>query len=251
MIRLRKTVQCTLWILVLMTTVAFVEHRRAKRTCEQLIIRIEQTNEHQFINRDDIRLLVTQQQTTPLEGVRLADIDLKMLERNIATNNYVQQVNAYHDLAGKVVVEARQNRPVARILPADAPGAYLGADGRLLPLSERFTARVVLVSGDYTSALLKANVPEDSVGAQVLKLVHYIEQDEFWRAQIAQIDINKNGEVVLLPQVGKQRIDFGRANRLSEKFDKLAVFYDQILPRQGWNHYEQVSLKYQNQIVCH
>ena len=100
------------------------------------------------------------------------------------------------------------------------------------------------------STLLKTNVPQDSVGAQILALVHYVEQDEFWRAQIAQIDIGQSGEATLYPQVGKQRIDFGPADRLSEKFNKLAIFYDQILPRRGWNHYEQISLKYQNQIVC-
>ena len=250
MTRLKKTIRCTLWILTLVTTVAFVEHRRGKRTCQRLVIRIEQTDEHHFINHDDIRLLATQQQTTPLEGARLADIDLKMLERNVATNNYVQQVNAYHDLSGNVVIETRQNRPVARILQANAPDAYLGADGRFLPMSERFTARVVVLSGDYMSTMLKTNVPQDSVGAQILALVHYVEQDEFWRAQIAQIDIGQAGEITMYPQVGKQRIDFGQADRLSEKFNKLAIFYDQILPRRGWNHYEQISLKYQNQIVC-
>ena len=251
MTHLKKIVRSTAWVLVLVALVAFVELRREQRVCQRLVIRIEQTDEHRFIDRDDIRLLITQQQTTPLEGVRLRDIDLKMIEKNVATNNYVQQVNAYHDLAGNVVVQARQNYPIARILQLDAPDAYLGADGRLLPLSDRSTARVVLLSGDYMPTLLKTNVPEDSAGRQVLALVHYVEQDAFLKAQIAQIDIDKHGEIMLYPQVGKQRIAFGQADHLSEKFHKLAVFYDQILPRRGWNHYEQVSLKYQNQIVCH
>ena len=251
MIRLKKIIRSTVWVLMLAATVAFVEIRRGKRVCQRLVIQVEQTDEHHFISRDDVRQLVTQQQTTPLEGVRLKDIDLKMLERNVATNNYVQQVNAYYDLAGNVVVQARQNRPIARILQPDASDAYLGANGRFLPLSERFTARVMVLSGDYMPTLLKASMPEDSVGVQLLELVRYIDRDKFWKAQIAQIDMNKNGEIVLYPQVGKQRIDFGKADHLSEKFHKLAVFYDQILPRKGWNHYEQVSLKYQNQIVCH
>lgn len=251
MTRLKKIVRSTVWMLVLAALVAFVELRREQRLCQQLVIQIEQTDGHRFIDRDDIRLLITQQQTTPLEGVRLRDIDLKMIEKNVATNNYVQHVDAYHDLAGNVVVQARQNHPIARILRSDAPDAYLGADGRLLPLSDRLTARVMLLSGDYVPTLLKINVPEDSAGRQVLDLVRYVERDAFWKAQIAQIDIDKNGEIVLYPQVGKQRIAFGQANRLSEKFHKLAVFYDQILPRKGWNHYEQISLKYQNQIVCH
>lgn len=251
MIRLKKIVRSTAWVLVLVATVAFVEFRRGKRVCRQLIVQIEQTDEHRFIEQDDIRLLVTQQQMGPLEGTRLQNIDLKMLEKNVATNNYVQHVDIFHDLMGNVFVQARQNRPIARILQPRAADVYLGADGRLLPLSERFTARVTLISGEYMPTLLNTNVAEDSVGAQVLALVRYIEQDDFWQAQIAQIDMNQQGNITLYPQVGKQRIDFGKADHLSEKFDKLAVFYDQILPRRGWNHYEQVSLKYENQIVCH
>ena len=251
MIYLKKIVRSVAWGAVLMATVAFVELRRSQRVCQQLVIRVEQTDEHHFIDRDDIHLLVTQQQMGPLEGTRLRNIDLKMLEKNVATNNYIQHVDVYHDLAGNVTVQARQNRPIARILLPETSDTYLGADGRFLPLSERFTARVTLLSGEYMPTLLKANVAEDSVGAQVLELVRYIEQDAFWQAQIAQIDMDENGEILLYPQVGKQRIDFGKADHLSEKFDKLAIFYDQILPRRGWNHYEQVSLKYENQIVCH
>ena len=251
MIRLKKIVRSTAWGLLLFATVAFVEFRRSQRVCQRLVVRVEQTDEHHFIDRDDIRLLVTHQQMGPLEGTRLRNIDMKMLEKNVATNNYVQHVDVFHDLVGNVIVQARQNRPIARILQPKAADVYLGADGRLLPLSERFTARVVLLSGEYVPALLKTNVAEDSVGAQVLELVRYIERDDFWQAQIAQIDMNQQKNITLYPQIGKQRIDFGKADHLSEKFDKLAVFYDQILPRRGWNHYQQVSLKYENQIVCH
>ncbi len=247
---LTKTVRSGIWLLVLVATVAFVEQRRTQRTCQELVIQIEQTDEHRFIAPGDIRQLVTQQQTTPLEGVRLRDINLKMLERNVATNNYVQWVNAYYGLNGEVVIQTLQNRPIARISQTNAPDAYLGNDGRMLPLSERFTARVMVLGGDYMERLVKIDVPQDSAGARILSLVQHIDQDEFWRTQIAQVDINEKGSVVLYPQIGKQRINFGQADRLSEKFDKLSVFYDQILPRQGWNRYEEVSLEYQNQIVC-
>ncbi len=249
--RFKKIARTLLTALLLLGTVAFVELRRQQRVCQRLVVEV-QTDGNPFITPDDIRLLVTQQQTTPLEGARLRDINLKMLERNVASNSYVQQVNAYHDLSGTVVVQAQQNRPIARILAqgGGVPDAYLGADGRLLPLSDRLTARVALLSGDYVTTLLDTSEEEDSARVQVLELVRYVEQDEFWRVQIAQIDIDKRGEVTLYPQVGKQRIAFGRADRVPEKFNKLAIFYDQVLPRQGWNHYEQVSLKYQNQIVC-
>jgi cell division protein FtsQ len=54
----------------------------------------------------------------------------------------------------------------------------------------------------------------------------------------------------MYPQVGKQYIEFGKAEQIEEKFSKLTIFYQKILPFKGWNTYKRVNLKYFNQIVC-
>ena len=99
MTRFKKIARNLLTVLLLLGAVAFAELRRPQRVCQRLVVEV-QTDGARFITPEDVRLLVTQQQTTPLERVKLKDIDLKMLERNVASNSYVQQVNAYHDLAG-------------------------------------------------------------------------------------------------------------------------------------------------------
>ena len=81
-------------------------------------------------------------------------------------------------------------------------------------------------------------------------MLHFIEMDEFLKAQIAQLEINELGEIVMYPQIGKQYIEFGKAENFEIKFRKLRAFYKEILPVKGWGTYQRVSLKYQNQIVC-
>jgi cell division protein FtsQ len=62
--------------------------------------------------------------------------------------------------------------------------------------------------------------------------------------------IKDNLDLELQPQVTKQIVEFGKAEEVEKKFRKLMAFYKNILPYKGWNTYERVSLKFNDQIVC-
>ena len=81
-------------------------------------------------------------------------------------------------------------------------------------------------------------------------MLKYIENDAFWKAQIAHILIKKDGEIELYPQVTKQVVEFGMPEDFDGKFSKLLTFYKEILPKKGWNTYDRVNLKFENQIIC-
>jgi cell division protein FtsQ len=70
---------------------------------------------------------------------------------------------------------------------------------------------------------------------------------------IGQIHLKKDGDFVLIPLVGGQKIIFGSAftdEEVREKFKKLKIFYKEAIPYEGWDKYEEISLKYKKQIVC-
>lgn len=249
MMRLKKPVQLLLMLIVLIGAVGATELRRQKRVCTQVQVVIEEAGVDAFVNEREVRGLV-RQADRPITGLPLMALDLKELEQQIEMNPYIEQANAYYDLEGKVHVTVRQSHPIARLIHHKAADAYVSATGKLLPLSTQHTARVMLVSGDYIPKLLQGNWEQDSSHAQFLSLIQYIEKDDFWRAQIAQVDIDRDGEVTLYPQIGKQTIQFGQPADISKKFHKLELFYQQILPRKGWNYYDWVNVKYENQIVC-
>ncbi|QLH34172.1 MAG: hypothetical protein HWD62_18830 [Cyclobacteriaceae bacterium] len=46
-------------------------------------------------------------------------------------------------------------RPIARIVQSDAPDAYIAQDGIVMPVSDKYTSRVVLLSGAYAKQLLE------------------------------------------------------------------------------------------------
>lgn len=247
--KLKRSAKILFSCLVLISLVAFVEKRRSHKLCSHITVEIHNRYQNYFVNENDVHLLMTNTGAEQLIGRHLSALNLKELEKRIETNKYIKKANVYKDLKGNLIVEAFQNRPIARVLQSNAPDAYISTDGQILPVSERYTARVTLVSGPYTEHLVKQSLEEDENQA-IFQLISYIEKDEFWKAQIAQVDVQEGGEITLYPQVGKQHIAFGKAEDIQDKFARLTIFYKQILPQKGWNSYKKVNLKYQNQIVC-
>ena len=68
---------------------------------------------------------------------------------------------------------------------------------------------------------------------KLMDLINTIREDEFWSAQIAQLDIDSKMRITIFPQVGDERIEFGKPENMEVKFKKLMIFYKEILPRTG------------------
>ncbi|WP_233555472.1 cell division protein FtsQ/DivIB [Pontibacter oryzae] len=212
-------------------------------------IRIDNEYNNYFIGDKEVRNLLTREGDRKLEGLSNQDIDLKNLEKRIEANKFVKDAEVYRGLDGNIQVFVKQNRPIARIIRQDQD-VYIDAEGNILPLSDRYTARVIPIT---KSALIKPTDKgffKDSLGQSYLSLLQFIEKDEFWKAQLAQMHIDGKGKVSFLPQVGDHTIEFGKPVKVEEKFKKLAVLYKEILPTMGWDRYKRVNVEFEEQIIC-
>lgn len=45
-----------------------------------------------------------------------------------------------------------------------------------------------------------------------MEMLDIIREDDFWRAQIAQLDIDSKGSINIMPQIGGRAIEFGVAD---------------------------------------
>ncbi len=87
-------------------------------------------------------------------------------------------------------------------------------------------------------------------GKPYIELIKYIDEDKFWKAQIAQISVDKKGEMTMYTQVGGEVIVFGKPEEIEVKFKKLTAYYKEVIPVKGFNRYKTVNLKFKDQIVC-
>jgi cell division protein FtsQ len=87
-------------------------------------------------------------------------------------------------------------------------------------------------------------------GQQLMKMIEFINDDKFWKAQVTQLEIAGNGKITIYPLVTGQRVEFGKAEDFENKFRKLMIFYKEILPQRGWTKYDRVNLEFEGQIVA-
>lgn len=249
-IKIRRELKIVAGLLFLGLLIAFSERKHSDVTIQDVQIRIQNIGDNHFLDEADIVGLM-QTREDMLRGTELRQIDLNEIEKRIRHDRYVDDAELYNDLRGNLVVNVSLRRPVARIIRNDGPDGYIAEDGTIMPVSDKFTSRVTLVGGVHAAGLLELkNLHDSEAGSAVLDLLNFIHEDEFWKAQVSQIDIDRHGRIFMYPQVGDERIELGKPEDLELKFKKLKIYYKEILPRMGWNKYDRVNLEYEGQIVA-
>jgi cell division protein FtsQ len=237
-------------ILVVAGIIAFTEHNQQDFAVRDISVKMMNSTNNHFLDEADI-LSLMDVNVQNLRGAKTTALNLKEIEKKIKRDPFISEAELYTDLKGNLVASVELRRPVARIVRNDGPDGYIAEDGTIMPVSEKFTARVLLVSGAFVKRILRQNnLGNTDEGRQLLKLIHVLREDEFWNAQIAQLDIDAKGKITMFPQIGNERIEFGKAVNETAKLRKLKIFYKEILTRTGWNKYRRVNLEYEGQIVA-
>lgn len=216
---------------------------------------VGQSAEEQFLQERDILAQIGQDKTTEEAVFPLLyqdTPDLKALEQTLQRNPFVANCQAARDVKGHINIRVEENRPAARIIVSNqAGGYYLTTAGKKLPLSKHFTPHTLLITGEGTSHFEHDTFWQRQKGQRILEAIRYLNEDAFWQAQCAQLDVGQDGNWTLYPQVGQHRIELGTLDNLKEKLYLLRhAYYRQILPRKGWGAYQVISFRYDGQIVC-
>ncbi|MCU0450125.1 MAG: cell division protein FtsQ [Bernardetiaceae bacterium] len=253
--RLKKRAQIGLVVIGLFVVLGFASRQYARVDTGRLIVRIDSVDENKFVTEADVVGLLAELKNADSSASPLGLTNLKAIERKIKRYGFVADCQVSRDLAGNLVVEVQQRKPLGRIA-ARKRGCYIGFNGGKMPLSDKFTARVPIITGEGADSLYrpdtvaKADVLTKRRGKPVLELLKFIDADPFWKAQIAQVDLDRYGNVSLYPQVGNQVVELGTLDNLELKMNKLKLFYEQIVPVKGWDAYKKVKLGFEGQIVC-
>lgn len=245
-----KQLKYLIVVLVLFVIIGFANKKQAARYVQDVVVNIDNQFENYFIDQSDVYDLVHETGKTYLLNLDMRQLDLREVERKIETHRFIQDAEVYHDLNGKLTIDIKQNRPIARLLNSPGADRYIGTTGLILPQSMHYTARVPLIETSKKIKFSSENIKDTKEGQALYDMLLFIEKNAFWKAQIAEISIDKNYELTIYPQVTKQIVRFGTAEGFQDKFKRLKVFYKEILPNKGWNNYSEVNLKYKNQIVC-
>jgi cell division protein FtsQ len=236
--------------LLLLVLIGFVEKKQGDKRVKNVIISVDHSGNNYFVEEGDVLDLITLNGQDPIVDKKYQYLDLKEIEIRIKSFKFVSDAQVSRDHKGNLKVLVKQRRPIARVIYPNGVHAYIGSDGTTLSTSEKFTSRVIIVDGDYAPKLMSEDFLQSEEGKQYFDLLKKIDEDKFWKAQLAQISIDRSGEIILYPQLGRQTIYMGMPENLDMKFKNLGLFYTKIIPSKGWNAYQTVNLKYKNQLIC-
>ena len=260
-----KLKSAIIWTLLIGYTVAvlwIVGNETDKVRVSAVSVRISDNSSNKFITESDVTQAL-EKENIKLVGMLMDSINIHYLEDILTHNNKsINRAEVYRTMNGEIGVNVEQRRPIMRIINPNGDSYYIDANGQVMPLSKKYTAHVIVVNGNLNEPYmdhvgenmlrqqLKADKSTGELLPDLFKLVYFINNNRFWKAQIEQIYINSKGDIELVPRVGNHTIILGTVDNMREKFENLEAFYEQGLSRYGWNKYKTINLKFKNQIVC-
>jgi cell division protein FtsQ len=260
---IKKWLKLVLWILILggtITVFVFANKEESKKTIESPAISIHVdgetflTEEELTVRLKNVGLLTPNQKNEQL--------DISKIERKIASMEEVKNVDVFREIGNKWNIRVELRKPIARIFNTTNQTYYIDEDGFLMSRSSNHTARVIVFSGYLHDRFFKGSLSDfinnDSLKSikkldDVFRISNYVCNHPLMYKLIGQVYLERDGDFVLIPLVGDQKIVFGTANtdeEVAEKFSRLTTFYNEAISFEGWNKYSEISVKYDGQIVC-
>lgn len=247
----KKVMWVTLWVGVASVAIVLLVAATRKHNsdvCEKVVVNIKGGEHGQYIQEKEILDRISERHPALLNGVAIRNISLSQLESLLEQHLWIQNAEMYFDNHNVLHIEIDERVPVARVFSLGGESFYVDEKGMMLPVNGNQIANVPVFTGfpQITYPL----VSKDSlllIG--VRDLGAYIIGDEFWNAQIDQIQID-NYQMELIPKLGKHQIVFGEGNMIEAKFKRLMLFYQQIMKKAGWNYYSTLDLRFDKQLVA-
>jgi len=222
---------------VLTFLVGFSHSKNKVKNVEDVSIEFEEGN-NLFMNYEMVNKLLIQNGKT-VENEPKTVIDLQLLEANVLSHPMVESASVFLTIDGLLKTKIKQRTPVARVLSHNG-SYYIDRQAKIMPLSENYSARVLIVSGD---------INDDDIG-KIHFLATQILGYEFLKKQIIGVRKMKNSEFALRTRIGNQIIELGNLENLKLKFLNLESFYNKTMEDHTLEKYRSINLKYNNQVVC-
>jgi cell division protein FtsQ len=239
----------------------FVQQSEQQTQLAEPRISIHAEDENAFLTEEE---LLDRLQLRQLfrRKMRVNQLQIHSIERSIAAMAEVKNVNVFKHIGPHWEVKLELRKPIARIFNTSGQSYYLDQDGFMMYRSRLHTARVLVFSGAIRDVynprvncdfINNSNLKSSQKIDQIYRISNYVCNDPLMQQLIGQVYLEPDGDFILIPMVGDQQIIFGPARNtkeVSDKFERLTHFYKEALPREGWNKYKEISVKYDGQIVC-
>ena len=202
-----------------------------------------------FLTEDDVRSEVLAMIGEP-ELNQVGEVAPIEIESTLQHNPFIREANVFVNTEGVLSVTVEQREPIMRVMDQRGESYYVDMNAVRMPVSEHFTARVVVVTGKVDGNQWKSTDQEEWEGSSLHEVVQLIHNDEVLKALVEQIHCTGPDRFVLVPKVGEVDIEFGGAGNAADKLQKLKTFYSTVYKADGLTNYEGLDLSYSERVIA-
>lgn len=204
-----------------------------------------------FTSKEQIAELLKAATKGDVKGQPKSEFNLPVIEDLLEQSAWVYNADLYFDNNNVLHANVTERKPLARVFTNLGASFYIDEAGKQIPLSDKVSLDLPVFTGYPSKKIMNG---ADSVLVQnVIATASFINEDPFWNAQVAQIDINNCGTdcwtMSMIPVVGNHKVDLGDGTDIASKFHRLYLFYDQVLKRTGFDKYQKIDVQYNGQVI--
>ncbi|MCF0244031.1 MAG: cell division protein FtsQ [Bacteroidaceae bacterium] len=246
-------IDIVLLLYLIFAVTVFNNPDESDKTCREVTINIADKNTNGFLDVSEIKNMLQNRDMYPL-SMRMDKIKPRQIEELLKKSPFISTAQCFKSKDSLVSIEVTQRLPVIRIKEENGGDYYLDDNGGVVP-NASYNSDLIIATGRFSRSFAMQSLA---------LLAQTITEDDFWNAQIEQINVMSTGGIELVPRVGEHIVYIGqlpRANdrdehrKLIEEYVKsrlhrLELFYRYGLPKTGWNKYGYINLEFDNQIIC-
>ncbi len=241
-------VWCIIAVAGIVLLVAAVRSKDVK-VCKGVQIDIIDVSNNFFIDKADVLGIIQNFVGGTPEGRTIKKFNLGAIESNLEKDVWIKNAELFFDNNEMLRVSVYEREPIARIFSTAGNSFYLDSSLKVLPLSEKFSARLPVFTGFAHDPDFLSKADSSTLRA-VKELSLALQADSFLMAMIEQVDITSQHNYEMIPKIGNQVIVLGNTENIAEKLHKLKLFYKAVITKVGWSKYSVINLQYKNQVVA-
>lgn len=230
---LRKILKIVTIILLPVSLQIFASNRNQTRTIKE--VKVDHQSSDMYITDETVRRMVL----NPQNKTEIGSLKINEIEKLLDNHAMIEKSEVFCTIDGILNVKIKQRQPLARFYE-EGKFFYMDSQGKKMPLSDSFSARVPLVTGNI----------DKKHWENIYNLIKFIQNDEFLTKNITKINIKRNGEYEFDMRIASFIVIWGDLEEMEQKKANLKAFYKQMEKSNTLNVYKIVNLKYSNQVVC-
>lgn len=227
--------------------------KQKRNTCENysIIIKAGQSQGFFLTTAEIVKLLKTATKGE-IKGQPKASFNLRQMENLLEENVWIKDVQLYFDNKDVLHVSVVERKPVARIFTKNGKTFYIDENEKGIPLSENRSAKLPVFTGvpDKENRAAKDSL----LMRDIITTAQFILSHPFWASQVAQLDLASSNagaspEFEMIPVIGNHIVKLGNGENIEQKFNRLFIFYKQVLAKSGFDKYKTIDVRFAGQVV--